>query len=710
MARKLSATAKKSNVKKSGRKKRLSLLLGSVVVVALCIAARYYKETPSAQADPTSPVQAQADEGATIFMRPSSDVSGEPERSTMETVPVQPPSRDVRAGTSPGRNNASQTPRSNKASGRSPLTTSIPAVVATVNHQRITREDLAYECRRCFGKELLETMSNKRLIAEACRRQGITVTREEVNTEIEHMSKRFNIPPDQFLKLLQQERNVTPAQYASDIIWPSLALRKLAGDRLTVSREEVFREYETVYGEAVCVRLIAVSDLEKAKKLRAQAAAHPKEFGNLAKDHSEDAPSAALKGMIQPIRKHGSYQEIEDAAFQMNDNEISQVIHVEGSRVKGEEKESGQYVILKRERGLPPREVKFEQVAQQLEETLRDRKMRSVAQDVFRQLQGTKEDKKVVNVWNNPEMSRRMPGVAALVDGTTITIRELDEECLERHGKQVLEGLITRKILEQACTAQKIAVSDEDIDQEIARAALANVRTKPDGSPDVEAWLELVTKKQGVSLSVYRGDVVWPTVALKKIVGAKIEITEEDIRKGFEANYGPRVRCKAIVLNNQRRAQQVFEMARKNNTSQNFGKLASEYSIEAGSQALEGEIPPIKRYGGQPQIEQEAFSLKPGELSGVIQMGDHFIILRCEGFTKPISVDFAKVRDEIYRDLYEKKLRIAMAERYETLKANTTIDNILTGDSYVPKRSPPPTSAGRVPTLRQVGGQKLLLP
>ena len=101
------------------------------------------------------------------------------------------------------------------------------------------------------------------------------------------------------------------------------------------------------------------------------------------------------------------------------------------------------------------------------------------------------------------------------------------------------------------------------------------------------------------------------------------------------------MRCLAIVLNNQRRAQQVFEMARKNNTTENFGELAAQYSVEPGSQAMHGEVPPIKKYGGQPKLEEEAFALKPGELSGVIQVGDKFVILRCEGYTKPANVDFA---------------------------------------------------------------------
>ena len=86
------------------------------------------------------------------------------------------------------------------------------------------------------------------------------------------------------------------------------------------------------------VRLIAVSSPEKAKQLQAQAAAKPDDSAIWPSTYSEDAASASVKGMINPIRKHGSYKEIEDAVFNMNDGEISPVIHA-----------GGQYVILKRE-------------------------------------------------------------------------------------------------------------------------------------------------------------------------------------------------------------------------------------------------------------------------------------------------------------------------------------------------------------------------
>jgi parvulin-like peptidyl-prolyl isomerase len=633
---------------------RWAKLLFGLTLISLCGVVRYYWGAPPANAD--LPDRNQAAAGRSV--RPAND------------------DRDSQ----PARSASLQ----DRADG------SIPAIVATVNTRRITREDLARDCLRHFGKEVLESMVNKRLIMLECQQRGLKVTRREVNQEIDEMATRFKIPVDQWLKMLKQERNVTPEQYADDIIWPTIALRKLAGEQLTVTRQEVRREYETQYGERIKVRLISASSLQKAKALRAKAIANPNDFGNLAKQESEDAASAAIKGVINPIRRHGSYEEIENAVFNMPNGDITPVIHA-----------GGQYVILKREEAEPPRNIDFKDVAPKLEALLRDKKMRAIAQDVFRTLQDrAKKQQAIQVVWNDPVRRQKLPGVAATVYDDQITIRELAEQCIARHGSEVLEGTINRALIELECKKQGVAISEADIDREIERMAAANVKARPDGSPDVRAWLALMAK-QGVTPDVYRHDAVWPSVAMKKLVADKVKITDEDIKKGFEANYGERVRCLAIVLNDQRKANQVFELARKNNTTEYFGKLAAQYSVEPGSQALQGEVPPIRRHGGQPLLEKEAFLLQPGELSGIVQIEDKYIILRCEGRTVPENVSFAEVRDDIYRDLHEKMLRVAMTERFEAMQEAAVIDNYLANTSHSPKPKTGPSTA-HLPTLRQM--------
>jgi hypothetical protein len=55
------------------------------------------------------------------------------------------------------------------------------------------------------------------------------------------------------------------------------------------------------------------------------------------------------------------------------------------------------------------------------------------------------------------------------------------------------------------------------------------------------------------------------------------------------------------------------------------------------------------------------------------------------------------VRDELYKDIHEKKLRLAMAQQFDRLVEGAQIDNFLTGSSQIGKRvagpEPAPASA-----------------
>ena len=500
---------------------RLGVFFGGLCVLAACGVIRYCWGTAAARAQ----------------------VAAEP------AAPASAPAYDNSARTTPAtRNTASAIPPHQQ----------IPDVVASVDGHPITRDELAVECRIHYGREVLESMVNKYLILSECRRLGVTITRQEVDREIKQMAEGFGLPVEQWMKLLLQERGIKPEQYANDIIWPSLALRKLAGERLKVTQQELADAFEMEYGPTVKVRLIVCTTEEKAKRVQALAAANPDDFGNLAKKYSEDMASASVKGLVPPIRRHGPCPELEQAAFGLADGQVSGVI-----------RSTAQYVVMKREKLVPADEkITLAKEAPRLEQIIRDRKMRQVAGEIFKELQ-TKA--RVQNVYNTPLLQQQVgKDVVALVNGEPVYLRQLDLECMVRHGSDVLQALIGRRMLELQCTQHQVTVSEEEIDAEIAHAAAQMTKPLPNGAPDVKGWLALVCKQQGVSVDTYRHEAVWPAVALRKLAVGKIELTDEELHKGFTANYGPRVRCRAIVLNNFARAQKIWEEARRKPTVENF--------------------------------------------------------------------------------------------------------------------------------------------
>lgn len=548
-------------------------------------------------------------------------------------------------------------------------------VMAIVNGQDISRKQLADACAERFGEDVLESMVNKRLIMHHCNKRGITITKQDVENEVERMAKRFKLSREHWLELLANERGITEQEYKRDILWPTIALRLLAADELKVTEEDLRREFETRYGPSVSARIIVVADGQKAQKLHQLLMADPSEFARLAMNESIDVNSASIGGLIQPIRLHVGDAGIERAAFSLQKGQISPVIAI------GE-----QFAILKCEGVNPPRQVVFDQVRAELEETIRDGKLRDAAGVKFKQFQDAAT---VQNVFNDTKLRQQMPDVVALVNGDKITLAELGKEALARHGKEVLSIEIGHKLLEQALQRAGKTVTQQDLNAEIAHAAKLAGVVDEQGNPDINTWIKTTTEEQGVSYKMYVRDSVWPSAALKKLTGGQVQVTQEDLQKGFEANYGQRVRCRAIVLGNMRRAQEVWEKARDNPSLDYFGDLAEEYSIEPTSKALRGEVPPVRQHGGQPQLEEVAFDMGPNDPPRIVQLGDKYVVLKYEGRTEPRNIEFAAVRDILMQDILEKKMRVAMGQRYDEIHKHARIDNYLAGTTQAPPEEKP---------------------
>jgi parvulin-like peptidyl-prolyl isomerase len=571
-----------------------------------------------------------------------------------------------------------QTPRT-AVSGGSQVTTGND-VVAVVNANPITRQELSKACVERYGADVLDNMINRHLILQACHHHGITVTETEVREEIQRIAEKFGLTMQSYLQLLQKERDIEPDQYSREIVWPMLALRRLVADKVEVTDEEFNRAFLSQFGEAVKCRMIMVGKKETADSIQQQAAANPAQFKVLAKQRSEDESSASVGGLIPPIRRYNGDSRIEEAAFALNNDQVSPVLQL-----------GDQWIILQSVRRIlasTPSPQALPSIRAQITDRIRDEKMRTAASELFGQLQ---QESRVEKFLGNAELSKQNPGIAAIINGQKVSVSVVGAECIKRHGLDVLEGEINRKLLTQALRRAGKTVADAEIKQEIARAAASVGYVRGDGSADVQAWMESVMRDGKTTESIYTADAVWPSVALTKLVSDQITLTDEDLQLGFESSFGPRVEILAIVLSDQRSAQKIWEMARDNPTDEFFGMLAEQYSIEPVSASNRGKVPPIRKHGGQPAIEREAFQLKPGELSGIIVTGDKHIILRCQGYTEPVVKDFEAVRTELVRDLTEKKTNIAMTRYFEQLKDSAEIDNFLAAQKAMPRVAAEPT-------------------
>ncbi|MBR2584586.1 MAG: peptidylprolyl isomerase [Thermoguttaceae bacterium] len=574
----------------------------------------------------------------------------------------------------------------------------LPEIVAEVNAEKITRDQLTAESLRIHGAEVLDRILNRTLVLAECKRKQIFVTRDDVNNEIAKLAKTNRLSAEQFLEMVKNDSGMTAAQYSEDVIWPRLALMKLVASELEVTDQEIEREYMKAYGPSVSMQMISCKTKEDADKVYAMVQADPSKFGDVAKNYSTDLGTAGNKGRIPPIRHYTLPDPaLEDRFFSMNEGDISEIIGPYGP--------TAEYLIFRCENkydSVVPQD-KIDQIKEALRNNAVNAKLTGAAHELFERL---KKEANVVNVLNDEKLRQQYPKVAALVNGQAVYLDAVIDKCLELYAKQDIEMMIHQTLIRQECKKVMIQVSDQDIDTEIWIRAAETTMPKEDGSPNVEEYLKRELAAYQVPEDVYRRNFVWPALAVKKLSEPLVKITDEDLKKEFDAHFGERVQCLGIVLRDERQAREVWQKARtipaRDNRSleEVFGDLAAQFSIEPGSRQMRGRIDPINRSGDMPEVEEEAFSLKPGELSSIIQVNAQtFVILYCQERIPAEDVKFDDVKENIENSVRRKKEMAAADKYYRDLIERSAINNFVTGQKFTPG-----SAAGAAPQGAPAGG------
>jgi foldase protein PrsA len=267
--------------------------------------------------------------------------------------------------------------------------------IAIVNGQEISRQQLADECVAREGKKILEALINRTLIEQALRRQKLEITGAEIDEEIDNVAQRFGINREGWLRTLDKERGISPAQYAREIIYPALALRKLCAGKVQVTPKDVQDAFEAQYGEKLRCRMILVDKQAKAIAIWEELRKNPGGFQKMAETQSMDSGSRAMGGLLtEPITRHAYPKNVSDRAFQElvdgdptdrdpshkpKDGDFTGAIQV------GETA----WVILRREELIPANKnvsLKNEQVRQQTYDLIYQVKLKEAMEKVFQDL------------------------------------------------------------------------------------------------------------------------------------------------------------------------------------------------------------------------------------------------------------------------------------------------------------------------------------
>ncbi|MCS6926520.1 MAG: peptidylprolyl isomerase [Candidatus Binatia bacterium] len=312
--------------------------------------------------------------------------------------------------------------------------------------------------------------------------------------------------------------------------------------------------------------------------------------------------------------------------------------------------------------------------------------------------------------------------VVATVDGEPITLHEVrafrqqarqlatlvpQEGIATMSEQDLLEALIMNKLVSKEVEAQGLKAKESDIDSYIERIKAQNNLT--------DEQLQQALASQGLTMESYRkqiADEIGRALLINREIGARVNVTRQDIERYYKEHEEEfarpeQIRVRHIFLpiaptasaDEEKEARVLIEeIHRRAVAGEDFAVLADTYSQGPGA-GQGGDLGYFKRGQMAPEIEEVAFSLKPGEVSRPFRTGAGLHLLKVEEYSGAGKKELTpEVAEEIKRKLYNEALR-RRYERWfqEDLRFRHHVETFLTA----PPGSPTGVSSSTARARRQ---------
>jgi foldase protein PrsA len=218
--------------------------------------------------------------------------------------------------------------------------------------------------------------------------------------------------------------------------------------------------------------------------------------------------------------------------------------------------------------------------------------------------------------------------LAALVNGQYVFLADYElrvaqyEEALVQQGidpntsegqadlaqarRDVLEGLIDGVLIEQGAVGLGIGVTEEELEGQVEADISAG-----GGQAAFEEWLQAT----GQTRDDYKEMLRQAMISQRVMEAVSSEAGQE----------AEQVHARHILVDNEETAQQLQAMLQE---GADFAALAREYSQDAATKDNGGDLGWFPRGLVAAEFESAAFALQPGQVSGVVQLGEGYHILQ----------------------------------------------------------------------------------
>lgn len=234
----------------------------------------------------------------------------------------------------------------------------------------------------------------------------------------------------------------------------------------------------------------------------------------------------------------------------------------------------------------------------------------------------------------------------ASVGGYSVSEQEWLEELKDKHGDDVLLGILNRIVVGKEAESLGITITDEEVDRRL--------RNTISGYSSEEQYYDQMQSELGLTRQEVREETVY-RLMLQKVATAGIHIEDSEIDEFLVQNkdrFLPKkiIDLSMIKVHSYSEAEEVMDRLEKGEV---FAELAEELSIDEDSRVRGGSLGSVEE--GDPfwpeELLRTAAALDAGDIAGPLQDGDDYAVIRVEGITSPEMPEEHEVREQIRREL-----------------------------------------------------------
>ena len=280
--------------------------------------------------------------------------------------------------------------------------------------------------------------------------------------------------------------------------------------------------------------------------------------------------------------------------------------------------------------------------------------------------------------------------VLATVNGENISQKDVNQ-MLSRYGKQIpeeqipavtkqiLDGLITQKLIMQFIRDSKIEVSQAEIEKELNK-----VREEIKSNPGLEGKaLEQVLETHGSSIDNLESDIVI-SLSLEKYLGKDID--DKKIKAYFDENKaaydGTEIRASHILVDTRemktdaelaQALEKIKKIKAEVDSGKDFAEVAKQYS-DCPSKDKGGDLNFFKRKGQMVEpFAAAAFALKVGQVSDPVKTPFGYHIIKVTEIKNGTAVKFDDVKQNIKQNMMEEKAQVLIRQLLEKAKIDVKV-------------------------------------